>query len=325
MQRRYITVDVFTDRPFGGNQLAVVLDAGGLSTAQMQAIATEFNYSETTFVLPPRDRDNDAEVRIFTPVRELPFAGHPNVGTAFVLASMAKEPRPRLRFEEKAGLVPVDILREQGRVISTELTAPQPLSRLAEVSAADVAACISLTANDIEVDRHAPQIVSVGTPFLVTELHSRDTLKRARPDAAAFGRVLPRDGAFSVWFYTCDVPPAEAPCERQARMFMHGASGLVEDPATGSATVAAAALFADLDAMRDGELKLTVGQGFDMGRPSILSTRVRKQDGKIVSAHVGGQCVQMMEGTFRGGGGLGRHSGARLARTRNPSSDRDGG
>lgn len=299
MQRRYITVDVFTDRPFGGNQLAVVLDAGGLSTAQMQAIATEFNYSETTFVLPPRDRDNDAEVRIFTPVRELPFAGHPNVGTAFVLASLAKEPKPRLRFEEKAGLVPVDILREQGTVISTELTAPQPLSRLAEVSAADVAACISLTADDIKVDRHAPQIVSVGTPFLVTELHSRDTLKRARPDAAACGRVLPRDGAFSVWFYTCDVPPAEAPCERQARMFMRGASGLVEDPATGSATVAAAALFADLDAMRDGELKLTVGQGFDMGRPSILSTRVRKQDGKIVSAHVGGSCVQMMEGTFR--------------------------
>lgn len=299
MQRRYITVDVFTDRPFGGNQLAVVLDAGGLSTAQMQAIATEFNYSETTFVLPPRDKANDAEVRIFTPVRELPFAGHPNVGTAFVLASLAKEPKPRLRFEEKAGVVPVDIVREQERVISTELTAPQPLSRLAEVSAADVAACISLTADDVKVDRHAPQIVSVGTPFLVAELHSRDTLKRARPDAAAFGRVLPRDGAFSVWFYTCDVPPAEAPCERQARMFMRGASGLVEDPATGSATVAAAALFADLDPMRDGELKLTVGQGFDMGRPSILSTRVRKQDGKIVSAHVGGSCVQMMEGTFR--------------------------
>lgn len=298
MQRRYITVDVFTGRPFGGNQLAVVLDAGGLSTAQMQAIATEFNYSETTFVLPPRDKANDAEVRIFTPVRELPFAGHPNVGTAFVLASLTKEPKPRLRFEEKAGLVPVDIVRGQGRVISTELTAPQPLSRLAEVSAADVAACISLTADDIKVDRHAPQVVGVGTLFLVAELHSRDTLKRARPDAAAFGRVLPRDGAFSVWFYTRDVPASEAPCERQARMFMRGASGLVEDPATGSATVAAAALFADLDPMHDGELKLTVGQGFDMGRPSILSTRVRKQDGKLVSAHVGGSCVQMMEGTF---------------------------
>jgi trans-2,3-dihydro-3-hydroxyanthranilate isomerase len=299
MQRRYITVDVFTDRAFGGNQLAVVLDAGRLSTTQMQSIATEFNYSETTFVLPPRDKANDAEVRIFTPVRELPFAGHPNVGTAFVLATIAKEPKSCLRFEEKAGLVPVDIFREQGQVISTELTAPQPLSRLSQLSAADAARCISLSAEDIKVDRHAPQVVSVGTPFLVIEVHSRDALKRARPDAAAFGRVFPRDGAFSAWFYTRDVPAAEAPCERQARMFMRGASGLVEDPATGSATVAAAALFADLDSARDGELKLTVGQGFDMGRPSILLTRVRKQDGKIVSAHVGGSCVQMMEGTFR--------------------------
>lgn len=299
MQRRYITVDVFTDRPFGGNQLAVVLDAGGLSMAQMQAIATEFNYSETTFVLPPRDRDNDAEVRIFTPVLELAFAGHPNVGTAFVLASMAKEPKPRLLFEEKAGLVSVEIVREQGRVISTELTAPQPLERHAPVPAAEAASCISLAAEDIKTDNHAPQVVGVGNSFLVMELHSREALKRARPDAVAYSKVLPRDGARSVWFYTRDVPPAEAPCERQARMFMRGASGLVEDPATGSATVAAAALFADLDPTRDGELKLTLGQGFDMGRRSILSTRVRKQDGKIVSAHVGGQCVQMMEGTFR--------------------------
>ncbi|MBW7963042.1 PhzF family phenazine biosynthesis protein [Bradyrhizobium sp. BR 10261] len=299
MQRRYITVDVFTDRAFGGNQLAVVLDAAGLSTQQMQAIATEFNYSETTFVLPPRNRDNDAEIRIFTPVREMPFAGHPNVGTSFVLASLAREPKSRLRFEEKAGLVPIDIFREQGRVISTELTAPQPLSRWAEVSAADVAACISLAADDIRTEHHAPQVVGVGTPFLVAEVVSREALKRARPDAAAFGRILPRDDARSVWFYTRDVSAAEAPCERQARMFMRGAGGSAEDPATGSATVAAAALFADLDPVRDGELKLTVGQGFDMGRPSILQTRVVKRDGKIVSAHVGGACVQMMEGTFR--------------------------
>jgi trans-2,3-dihydro-3-hydroxyanthranilate isomerase len=299
MQRRYITVDVFTDRAFGGNQLAVVLDAGGLSTQQMQAIATEFNYSETTFVLPPQNPAHDAEVRIFTPVRELPFAGHPNVGTAFVLAASAQEPKPRLLFEEKAGLVPVDVFREQGRVVGTELTAPQPLSRLAQCSAEEVAACIGLTAADIVRDRHAPQIVSVGTPFVVAEVRSREAVRRAKPDAAAFARMLPRDGAFSVYFYTSDVPAAEAPCERQARMFFPGASGLIEDPATGSATVAAAALFADLDPTRDGELKLAIGQGFDMGRPSLLRTRVRKQDGRIVSAHVGGSCVQMMEGTFR--------------------------
>src|SRR5260370_9630673 len=130
MQRRYITVDVFTGRAFGGNPLAVVLDAGGLSTAQMQAIASEFNYSETTFVLPPRNPAHDAQVRIFTVNREIPFAGHPNVGTAFALATQADKPPARLLFEEKAGLVPVEILTEQGRVVGAELTAPQPLQRL---------------------------------------------------------------------------------------------------------------------------------------------------------------------------------------------------
>src|SRR3979490_2919095 len=117
MQRRYITVAVFPARAFGGNPLAVVLDAGGLSTAQMQAIAVEFNYSETTFVLPPRDAAHDAQVRIFTVSREIPFAGHPNVGTAFVLATQASKPPARLKFEEGAGPVPVEILTEGGRVV----------------------------------------------------------------------------------------------------------------------------------------------------------------------------------------------------------------
>src|ERR1700749_1154630 len=130
MQRRYITVDVFTDRAFGGNPLAVVLDAQGLTTAQMLAIAREFNYSETTFVLPPREAGHDAEVRIFTVRSEIPFAGHPNVGTAFVLASRAKAAPARLLFEEKAGLVPVEIPTADGRASGAELTAPQPLKRL---------------------------------------------------------------------------------------------------------------------------------------------------------------------------------------------------
>ena len=162
MQRRYITVDVFTDRAFGGNPLAVVLDAGGLSTAQMQAIATEFNYSETTFVLPPSDPANDAQVRIFTVNREIPFAGHPNVGTAFVLATQAAKPPARFLFEEGAGLVPVEVLTEQGRVVSTELTAPQPLKRMSHLSAEQAAACLSLSASDVKTDRHPPQIISRG-------------------------------------------------------------------------------------------------------------------------------------------------------------------
>src|SRR5436305_5057549 len=156
MQRRYITVDVFTDRAFGGNPLAVVLDAGGLSTEQMQAVATEFNYSETTFVLPPADPAHDAQVRIFTVNRELPFAGHPNVGTAFVLAALAAKPPARLLFEEGAGLVPVEILMAHDRVAGAELTAPQPLKRLSQISVEQAAACLSLATSEVKTDWHPP-------------------------------------------------------------------------------------------------------------------------------------------------------------------------
>ena len=299
MQRRYITVDVFTDRAFGGNPLAVVLDAGGLGTEQMQAIATEFNYSETTFVLPPADKANDAHVRIFTVRNELPFAGHPNVGTAFVLAMQASTAPPRLRFEEKAGLVPVEIFSAGGRVVGAELTAPQPLTKGATVDAKEAAAILSLSVSDIRVDRHAPQVASVGLPFLIVEVASREAVRQAKPDAAAFWKTLPAAGTDAVYFYTRDVPPSEQPLDLQARMFHPGAAALSEDPATGSATGAAAAFLAGLDAARDGELKLRIGQGFDMGRPSLLLTRVIKRNGAVVSTHVGGHCVQIMEGTLR--------------------------
>jgi len=299
MQRRYITVDVFTDHAFGGNPLAVVLDADGLSTAQMQAIASEFNYAETTFVLPPRDAANDAQVRIFTVNCEIPFAGHPNVGTAFVLATQAAKPPERLKFEEGAGLVPVEIRQRDGKVVGAELMAPQRLSKLTVFSAEQAAACVSLSAADVRTDRHSPGIFSVGLPFLMLELASREALRRARPDAAAFSRTFPCDGSDAVYLYTRDVPAAERPCDLQARMFHPGSSGLSEDPATGSATVTTAALLADLEGERDGEFKLRIGQGVDLGRPSLLLTRVRKENGVVVSAHVGGACVQMMEGTFR--------------------------
>ena len=299
MQRRYITVDVFTDRAFGGNPLAVVLDAGGLTTAQMQAIATEFNYSETTFVLPPADRANNANVRIFTVRSELPFAGHPNVGTAFVLATQAATAPARLKFEEKAGLVPVEILTAQGRVAGAEFAAPKPLTKGATVDAGEAASILSLSAADIRTDRHPPLIASVGLPFLIVEIASRDAVRRAKPDASAFWKTFPAVGADAVYFYTRDVPAAEQPLDLQARMFHPGAAGLSEDPATGSATGAAAALLGDLDATRDGEVALRIGQGFDMGRPSLLLTRVIKQNGAVASTHVGGNCVQIMEGTLR--------------------------
>src|SRR5579863_941983 len=186
MLRRYVTVDVFTDRAFGGNPLAVVLDAGGLSAAQMHAITLEFNYSETTFVLPAHDPAHDARVRIFTLTGEIPFAGHPNVGTAFVLATRAARSPAQLTFEEAAGLVPVEILREANELVGGELTAPQGLSKSTQFTAEQVAACLSLSVNDIRTDRHPPQIASVALPFLVVELTSRQALKRARADTVAF-------------------------------------------------------------------------------------------------------------------------------------------
>jgi len=173
-----------------------------------------------------------------------------------------------------------------------------PLKKVTPLSAAQAAACISLTSADIISDRHLPQIVSVGLPFLVAEVASRDALRRAKPDAAAFAQTFPQHGCDAVYFYTRDVPTAEA-CDLQARMFHPGSSGLSEDPATGSATVATSALLADLVSERDGEIELRIGQGVDMGRPSLLLTRVVKRSGAIVSARVGGRCVQMMEGTFR--------------------------
>jgi trans-2,3-dihydro-3-hydroxyanthranilate isomerase len=214
-------------------------------------------------------------------------------------SAQAGKPPTRLLFEEQAGLVPVEILARNGKPVGGELTAPQPLQRLTQFSAEQAAACASLSAADIKIDRHPPQIVSVGLPFLVMEVATREALRRAKPDAAAFARTFPCDDSDAVYFYTRDVPPDEQPCDLQARMFHPGSSGLSEDPATGSATVAAAALLADLSGEQNAELSLRIGQGVDMGRPSLLLTRVRKQAGAIVSAHVGGHCVTMMEGTFR--------------------------
>jgi predicted PhzF superfamily epimerase YddE/YHI9 len=153
MNRRYVTVDVFTERPFGGNPLAVVLDAEGLTTAQMQSIATEFNYSESTFVLPAREFDHTAHVRIFTPKIEVPFAGHPNVGTAVVLAreweANGRAPADRFVFEEAAGLVSMRLLRDGGVVVGAELTAPERLSIRSSISVNDAAACLSLASSDM--------------------------------------------------------------------------------------------------------------------------------------------------------------------------------
>lgn len=298
MKYSYATADVFTDSMFGGNPVAVVLDATGLSAGQMQALALEFNYSEATFVLPPRDPGHTAQIRIFTPDREIPFAGHPNVGTAFLLArrmaSRGETIPDQFVFEEIAGLVPVKLLREQGMVTGGELIAPEPLSRRTAISAEQAAACLCLAVDDVRIDGHPPQVASVGLPFVVVELATRDALRRARPNRQAYDNVLPLDGAKSIYAYTRDTgaEAAGTECDLQARMFT---SRMTEDPATGSASAAATALLADIRGVP--EISLRIRQGVDMGRPSLLLTRAEKQDG-IVTAFVGGGCVAAFEGSF---------------------------
>lgn len=297
VQRRYATADAFTDRPLGGNPVAVVLDAEGLTTAQMQELAAEFNYVETTFVLPPADPAHTAHVRIFTPDREVPFAGHPNIGTAFLLArermAAGGAPPDRFVFEEEAGLVAIDLMLEGGTVVGADLLSPRPLARHAEVNAGQAAACLCLAAGDVRTDAHLPQVASVGLPFLVVELASREALRRARPDRRVYDAVFPLHGAHAVYAYTGDTrdDPAEHACDLHSRMFT---SRLVEDPATGSATAAVTALLADL---RGTEVRLRVRQGEDMGRPSILLTRTVAKNG-MIRARVGGRCAAMFNGSF---------------------------
>ena len=294
MHRRYVTIDVFTDRTFGGNPLAVVLDAEGLTSSQMQSIATEFNYSETTFVLPPRDARHTAQVRIFTPRVEVPFAGHPNIGTAVVLAQeLEAQAQDGFVFEEAAGVVSIELLRAGGTVVGAELTVPEALSIRASVSVDDAAACLSLDSSEIGTAVHAPQVVSVGLPFLVAEVSSRDALRRAKPDLRTHERVLPPVGTDSIFAYV----RGSAAGALHARCFMP-LDGSVEDPATGSATAATIALLATLEPERGGERRWRVEQGVDMGRPSVLLGRTQKRDGKVAAVHVAGHAVPVMQGSL---------------------------
>jgi len=294
MKRRYITVDVFTDRPFGGNPLAVVLDAKGLSSSQMQSIAAEFNYAETTFVLAPKDPAHTANVRIFTPRAEMPFAGHPNIGTAFVLAYEGAVPGDRIVFEEIAGLVSLDVVREHGDVVATRLAAPQQLTFGEEISPELVAAACSLDARDIKTDVHRPIVASCGAPLLFVELGSRAALKSAAPRADVFATEFPRERFVGIHLY---VQGKEDGLDLQARMFAPE-HGIPEDPATGAANVALIGVLAHFEKAADLTLTRRIGQGFDMGRPSIIEACAEKKAGKVAATYIGGRCVPMMSGTL---------------------------
>ncbi|MGA8445228.1 MAG: PhzF family phenazine biosynthesis protein [Roseiarcus sp.] len=297
MKVQFQTVDVFTDRQFGGNPLAVIPDARRLSDAQMQAIANEFNLAETTFVLPPSDSANTARVRIFTPRAEMPFAGHPNVGTAFVLARHdsvcgVSINRRNMTFEEIAGLVRMTIDTDDDLATGAALAAPQQLQIARDVDAGMIAQACSLDLSDIETRRHPPCLASCGAPFVIAEVRHRDALRRAQPRTDVFLTHLPRDEATGIHLYVED---AEEGADFQSRMFapLHG---VFEDPATGSANVALIGLLAHLRHESSLRLEAAIGQGIDLGRPSLMRAVAEKVAGAVIRTSIGGGCKLVMSG-----------------------------
>lgn len=289
--RRYpfVTLDVFTDRRFGGNQLAVFPDARGLSDAEMQSLAAEFNLSETTFVLPPADPANSARVRIFHRTAEMPFAGHPNVGTGFVLADRAVG--DVLRFEEIAGLVEVRLERDAaGAVTGATIAAPQPLAVGGTMPLALAAACAGIAPGDIVTAHHMPTLAADGgNPRLLLEV-TEAAMAAAAPDLAGFRHAvaaLPAlDGKLSLYLYRWDGEGL------RTRMFSP-LSGTWEDAATGSAATPLAGFLLHLSGAESGAWSII--QGVEMGRPSLLRARARRgADG--IRATVGGGCVPVLRG-----------------------------
>ncbi len=286
---RFVTVDVFTDRPFGGNPLAVFPEAQGLSDAEMQALATELNLSETTFVLPPEDPANTARVRIFNRTAEMPFAGHPNVGTGFVLAEQARN--GQLRFEELAGLVEVRLDHDaQGGVTGATIAAPQPLTIGSSLPPALAAACAGIATDGIITASHPPTLAAEGgNPRLLLEV-TEAAMAAAAPDLAAFRRAVEATpalgGKLSLYLYRRDG------ARLRARMFSP-LSGTWEDAATGSAATLLAGFLLHLTGA--GSVDWDIVQGVEMGRPSLMRTAARRMPNGI-RASVGGSCVTVFQG-----------------------------
>ena len=300
MNAHYFTTDVFTDQMFGGNQLAVFPDGRGISSELMARIAREFNYSETTFVLPPDDPSHTAKVRIFTPGGELPFAGHPTVGTAFVLAHTGAVPlrdaETRIVFEEGVGPVPVLIRAKAGKPDFAQLSA----AMLPEVSAppappAALAEMLSLSPNDLMGGSMAPEVVSCGTPYLFVPLRDRSAVARARIKNDLYESMLDGGRCEKVFVFAMDAEHSGH--DVRARMYAPSI-GVPEDPATGSACVALAGYLAARDSRRNGTLRWIVEQGFEMGRPSILEIEADKANGAMTALRVGGRAVLVCEGTM---------------------------
>jgi trans-2,3-dihydro-3-hydroxyanthranilate isomerase len=295
----FVTLDVFTDKMFGGNPLAVLPDARGLSTKQMQAVAREFNFSETTFVLPPEDENNTRKVRIFTPQSEIPFAGHPNVGTAVALARMGLlgevVASQRILFEEGAGVVSLFLHGDVDMINAAEFIAPVINQFEDEVPADEAAKALGLAPDKIVTKHHLPCVLSVGVRFLYVELVDLEALAASEAAQGPVTRISAARGLDGVFTYVRVNKEGKNGVDIRARMYAP-VHGVMEDPATGSANAGLANLLASLNGDQDATLEWNVSQGIEMGRPSRLHVTAERRDGKIVEVRVTGGAVVACRG-----------------------------
>lgn len=293
---KYYTCDVFTAAPFGGNQLAVFPDAQGIPEHLLPQITREFNFSETTFVYPPADPGHTKRVRIFTPGSELPFAGHPTVGTAIVLGIIGDIPvepdGTTIIFEEGVGPVPVTIRSRNGVPAFAQLTAAVLPSFDDNVpSAEDLAVLLTIARDELHDAKYPLRFVSVGFPFLFVAVQNRSVIERIRINVPMMEKL----GLKEIFVFTDET--VQQDFHFHARMFAP-LIGIPEDPATGSAVAAFAGYLAVMDPRRNGTLQWNIEQGFEMGRPSLLYSEAEKKDGTITAVRVGGNAVMMTEGLF---------------------------
>lgn len=281
----YHVYDVFTDQPFAGNPLAVVMGTDGLSDAQMQVIAREFNLSETIFVMAPRDPANTARVRIFMPVGEIPFAGHPTVGCALHLAGGQDG---HILLEEEAGLVSVDIRSGQAEFIAPKI----PVRHPGKADVALIASALDLSETAVGFGEHAPEIWQGGPTFLYVPVASLDDLAVARPIEPFWSRLMSEAQVDSAYLYT----PEDSGF--RGRVFSP-ASGIPEDPATGSASAILAAQLLESGALPEGQTHIPLQQGVEMGRPSRIGLAAMVQGGNLREIRISGGAVPIAEGRIR--------------------------
>ncbi len=296
MKRRFVTLDVFTRARHAGNPLAVVLDSEGLDTEAMQAITREFNLSETVFVAPPAELGNRAAIRIFTPGRELPFAGHPTVGTAVLLALRDAEEgraKDKLVLEERIGAVSCDVSvgNDRGRAVFTLPRLPERIGEAA--AAAEIASALGLDPAEIGFDAHEPGVFSGGVGFTLVPVASLEAMGRITLDMMRWNTVMKPAEHPNAFVYCRQT--RDAGHHFHARMFAPG-MGIGEDPATGGAAAAFAAAVMAFDRPGDGEHRLVIEQGYEMGRPSQIELSLRVERGGLVSASIGGEAVLVSEG-----------------------------